>query len=372
MRIGRVSGFEVSIHWSTLVIFGFLVLSLSALRLPEAAPGYGDAVYLVAALGTGLVFYASLLAHEVSHAAMARREGIEVEGLTLWMLGGLARLSGEARDAGADLRIAGIGPLVSLALAVGFGLMAGGAEMADAPPIVTATIAWLAGINLILALFNLIPAAPLDGGRILRAALWRIRHDRTSAAVTATRAGVVFGYLLVGIGLAELLAGAVAGLWLVVLGGFILSSARAEQAQVVAGDVLADLRVRDVMTPDPVTAPDDITIRRLLDEYVVPTRYSAFPLVDRDQRPAGLITLSQVRAVPGGSRDEERVRDVACGMTDVLVAEPAAKLADVLPLLDGCAQGRAIVLEDRRLVGIVTRTDVARALEAHSVARGAA
>lgn len=367
MRIGRVSGFELSIHWSTLVIFGFLVLSLSTVRLPDAAPGYGQGVYLGAALLAGLVFYASLLAHEVSHAMVARREGIEVEGLTLWMLGGLARLSGEARDAGADLRIAGVGPIVSLGLAAVLGLVAGTLEMLDGPAIVVATVIWLAGINLLLALFNLIPAAPLDGGRILRAVLWRIRHDRVSAAMTATKAGMAFGYLLVGLGLAALLSGGVGGLWFVVLGWFVLTAARAEQAQVVVGDVLGDLRVRDVMSPDPVTAPDDITVRQLLDEYVMRTRHSSFPLVDGDQRPAGLVTLSQVRAVPSASRDDERVRDVACGMGDVLVAEPAAKVVEILPLLNRCSQGRAIVLDGHRLVGIVTQTDVSRALELASL-----
>lgn len=367
MRVGRVSGFELSIHWSTLVIFGFLVLSLSTVRLPEAAAGYSDGAYLAAALVSGLVFYASLLAHEVSHAAMARREGIEVEGLTLWMLGGVARLSGEAPDAGADLRIAGVGPLVSLGLAALFGVVAGILEVLDGSELVGATVAWLAGINLLLAVFNLIPAAPLDGGRILRAALWRMRHDRVSAAVTATKAGMVFGYLLVGLGLVALLTGGIGGLWFVVLGWFVLTAARAEQAQVVLADVLGGLRVRDVMSPDPVTAPDHLTVQQLLDDYVMRTRHSAFPLVDGDQRPSGLITLSQVRAVPAASRTHERVRDVACAMGDVFVAEPSAKLVDVLPLLNRCAQGRSLVLDGDRLVGILTRSDVSRALELASL-----
>lgn len=364
MRVGRISGFELSIHWSTLVIFTFLILSLSTVHLPEAAPGYGEVVYLVAALLTGFAFYASLLAHEVSHAAVARREGIDVDGLKLWMLGGVATLKGEARDPGADLRIAGVGPAVSLLLAMVFAAVAGLLDLVDGPAIARATFAWLAGINGVLALFNLIPAAPLDGGRILRAVLWRLRRDRTRAAVAATRAGEAFGYLLVGLGLARLLFGVgVGGVWFILLGLFVLNAARSEQTQTLLRDALGDVKVVDVMTRDPVTAPDYLTVRRLLDEYVVRTRHSAFPLVDFGDRPAGLVTLAQVRSVPHDQRDEVRVRDVACGLDGVVVAQPDDALLDLLPQLNSCAEGRALVLDEDRVVGIVTPTDVARALE---------
>lgn len=373
MRIGRIFGFELNIHWSTLVIFTLIVWSLTAIRLPQDAPGYGDSAYLIAALFTGVVFYASLLAHEVSHAVMARREGIEVQALTLWMLGGVATLTGEARSAGADLRVAGIGPAVSLLLAVAFAVVAGALELVAAPSIAVATVTWLAGINGVLALFNLIPAAPLDGGRILRAVLWRVRGDRTWAAVMAAKAGEAFGYALAGLGVARLFFGAgLGGLWFILLGWFVLNAARAEQAQTVLSDALAQVKVSDVMTADPVTAPDYVTIRTLLDEFVLRTRHSAFPLVGFDGRPAGLVTLTQVRTVPAEQRDDTRARDVACALDDVAVAHPDERLLDLLPRMNSCGQGRALVLVDDRLVGIVTTADVTRSVELATLDRPAA
>lgn len=373
MRVGKIFGFELNIHWSTLAIFTLIVWSLTAVRLPQDAPGYSDGAYLVAALVTGVAFYASLLAHEVSHAVMARREGIEVQGLTLWMLGGVATLTGEARNPGADLRIAGIGPVVSLLLATGFAAVAGALALIGAPSIALATVAWLAGINGVLALFNLVPAAPLDGGRILRAVLWRVRRDRTWAAVTAAKAGEAFGYLLVALGVGRLFFGVgVGGLWFIFLGWFLLNAARSEQAQTVLSDALSHVKVFDVMTPDPVTAPDYITVRSLLEEYVLRTRHSAFPLVDFDGRPAGLVTLAQVRSVPSERRDDTRVRDVACPLADVPVARPDERLLDLLPRMRACGQGRALVLVDDRLVGVVTTTDVTRAVELATLDRPAA
>lgn len=373
MRIGRLFGFELRIHWSTLVIFTLIVWSLTAVRLPEDAPGYGDGVYLVAALVTGVAFYLSLLGHEVSHALMARREGIEVQGLTLWMLGGVATLTGEARNPGADLRIAGIGPALSLLLALGLAVVAGGLGLVAAPAIAVATVAWLAGINGVLALFNLVPAAPLDGGRILRAVLWRVRGDRTWAAVTAAKAGEGFGYLLVGLGVVRLFFGVgVGGLWFILLGWFLLNAARSEQAQTVLSDALSQVRVSDVMTSDPVTAPEYVTVRALLDEYVLRTRHSAFPLVGLDGGPAGLITLAQVRSVAPEQRDDTRVRDVACPLEDVPLAHPNERLLDLLPRMTACGQGRALVLVDDRLVGIVTTADITRAVELATLERPAA
>lgn len=206
--------------------------------------------------------------------------------------------------------------------------------------------------------------APLDGGRILRAVLWRTRGDRRSAAIAATRAGEAFGYLLIGLGLSHLLLGVGAGgLWFVLLGWFLLNTARAERAQVLMQDALGGLKVSDVMTADPVTAPAHITVASLLDDYVLRTRHSAFPLVELDGRPAGLVTLDQVRGVPARDRDEVRVADVACSRDDIAAARPDDLLLDVLSVLNNCGQGRVLVLDGSRLVGILTPTDVARALE---------
>lgn len=229
IALGKISGFAVSVNWSVLLIGWLLTWSLATGGLPHGAPGHPSAAYWLAAAMAAVVFFASLLAHELAHAAAARRHGIGVEGITLWLFGGVARLDREPLTPGADLRVAAAGPLASLGLAAVFGT---GSLIVDAMPVphlVASVTGWLAGVNLMLGAFNLIPGAPLDGGRVLRAGLWRRWGDRRRAAVAAVRVGVVGGYGLVGLGLAQfLVAGGVGGLWFVFVGWFIVSAARAE------------------------------------------------------------------------------------------------------------------------------------------------
>ncbi len=363
MDVGTIAGFKLRIHWSTLVIFGLLVWSLAAVQLPDQVPEASGAARIVAALVAGVAFYVGLLAHEVSHALMARREGIVVNSLTLWMLGGVASLEGEPTTPGADLRVAGIGPAVSLAAGAIAAALAVAFDAAGAPAIVVATLAWLAGINVVLAVFNLIPAAPLDGGRLLRAALWAWRGDRTWAAVTAARAGEVFGFVLVGLGLASLFLPGLGMVWFIVLGWFLLNAARAERAQAEVSDLLTGVTVGSVMTPDPVTVPATTSVAALLEEYILATRHSAFPVLDVFGQPNGIVTLGRVRSVPADRRPFVAVGDIACPPSELVTTTPQESLLDLLPRLGGCADGRALVLVDGRLVGIVTATDVTRAIE---------
>ncbi|MCA1835154.1 MAG: site-2 protease family protein, partial [Actinobacteria bacterium] len=164
-HLGRIAGIRVGVHWSVLVIFALIAWGLAASRLPAVYPQYGTGAYVIAAVLTAVVFFVSLLAHEISHALVARRNGLRVEGITLWLFGGVARLSGEARTPGAELRIAGVGPLVSLVLGVVFFVLAEVLRVSGYQGLVQAGFAWLGGINIALALFNAIPAEPLDGGR---------------------------------------------------------------------------------------------------------------------------------------------------------------------------------------------------------------
>ncbi|MFI6503276.1 site-2 protease family protein [Nonomuraea typhae] len=223
--LGRFAGVRVGLNPTVLVIAVLLVTGLAFGRLPAAFPGYGVAGYLAAAVAGTLAFLASLLAHELAHAVVARREGVEVAGVTLWLLGGVAHLRGEPRTPGADLRIAAAGPLVSLALGVCFGLLALAGQ-----GLVRGTLTYLAGANLVLAVFNLVPGAPLDGGRILRALLWAWRGDRVFAAVVAAKAGKAVGWTLLALGGIMLLTGAgLQGVWFGVVGLFVAGAAAAEE-----------------------------------------------------------------------------------------------------------------------------------------------
>lgn len=200
-RLGRIAGVPVGVNWSVLVIFVLIAWALSASLFPRSYPGHSTFAYVVAGLAAAVVFFLGLLAHEVAHAVIAKRNGIEVDSITLWLFGGVSELKGEAKDPGAELRIAGIGPLVSLVIGVFFGVIAALVALAGGRGLLVGALSWLAGINVLLAIFNVLPAAPLDGGRLLHAVVWRATGDRTKASIVAARAGWGLGIILIVIGI---------------------------------------------------------------------------------------------------------------------------------------------------------------------------
>src|SRR5262249_7926795 len=219
IRLGRIFGIPVGLDWSLLVIAGLLTVSLAADRFPAQFPGEPTAAYWAVGLATAAIFFASVLAHELAHSVVARGHGVRVDGITLWMLGGVAKLGGESPSPRAELLISAAGPATSLALAGLFGAGATVLAALGGPALRAPALAWLAVINAILAAFNLIPAAPLDGGRILASLLWFHHHNRNRAVATSAQVGVVFGWLLVGAGGVGWLAGlGFGGLWTALIG----------------------------------------------------------------------------------------------------------------------------------------------------------
>lgn len=360
---GRIAGVRVGVNWSVLVIFGLIAYLLSAQRFPTAYPGHGVAAYVAAGLLAAVVFLLSLLAHEISHALLARRNGQEVEGITLWMFGGVARLHGEARNPAAELRIAGIGPLVSLVLGIVFTGIAAVLVAAGVSGLVAGAVGWLGAINIALAVFNAIPAAPLDGGRLLRAFLWWRTGDPLKAAVWASRAGQAFGWFLVAVGVFSLFTGGFGGLWLALIGWFMISAASIEGQQAVIRGRLASIPVWQVMTPEPVTAPADITIAEFFDEYLLRHRHTAFPVVNPEGEPIGFVTFDRVKDVRQDERDRTLIADICQPLTEVARTSPEESVADLLPRLGERPEGRALVFARERLVGIVSPRDVSRTLE---------
>lgn len=367
LPLGRIAGVPVGVNWSVLVIFALIAFGLSVNLLPNVYPGYPPWAYFVVGFSAAVVFFGGLLAHEVSHAVVAKRNGLEVGGITLWLFGGVAELRGEPRSPGADLRIAGVGPLVSLIIGLAFGAVAAGFALAGAQGLVVGAFSWLAGINILLAVFNLLPAAPLDGGRVLRAALWKLRGDRVRAAIAAARAGRILGVLLIALGLWQFLAGpAFGGLWLAFIGWFLIGAAAAEEQQVRVSSALAGVRVRDVMTEQPQTAPPDLTVADFIDHYLFTYRHAALPLAE-DGRAVGLVTLDRVRQVPPAQRATTSLRQVACRSEELVTANPDEQVMDLLPRLNECTDGRALVVSDGELVGIVSPSDIDRAVQRGSL-----
>lgn len=363
LRLGRIAGVAIGVHWSVLLMLLLVADGLAESILPEAASGRSPAAYWSIGAGASVLFLLSLLAHELAHAVVAKRNGVEVAGITLWMLGGMARLEAEPRSPGADLRIASVGPVTSLVLGV---LFIGGAVGGDAlgwSPLFTASAMALGVANVLLGLFNLLPGAPLDGGRVLRGLLWLHWRDRQRAAVAATNAGQGIGWALAGVGVALLFAGQlVIGLWWLLIGWFLVSAARGERTYTIVQSSLHDVLVRDVMTPDPVVGPSWFTVEAFLERVASVERVSAFPILDFEGQLVGLVTVAQLARVPAAVRAEVTAGRVATPIAEVPTAAPEEPVTSLLERMSPGAQ-RALVLADGLLVGIITTTDITRTLQ---------
>ncbi len=365
IKLGRILGVPVAMDPGVVLIGGLLSWLLATVILPNGAPGLvGTAYWSVAVVGA-LLFLGSLLAHEMAHSIIARRNDVEVEGVTLWLFGGFAQFASEPQTPGAEFRISAAGPATSLAVAALFVGAALGLDAAGVPTLYTTLLAWLGLINGFLGLFNLLPGAPLDGGRVLASALWKLRGDRVAGRIGAARVGRAVGMGIAGLGVAEMVfIGRLGGLWTIFIGWFIHNAARAEQAHFVSERALGDLRVRDAMSPGNEHVRTWTTIADLVDGPLRSARHAAVPVLDWNGAPAGLVTLEDVSRVPAEQWAATEVVRVLHRDEEVPTVTLDAKLVDVLEQLGRGPNGTAIVLDDEgRAVGVIGPDDLRRAIE---------
>ncbi|MER5388479.1 site-2 protease family protein [Saccharopolyspora sp. NPDC002686] len=365
--LGRYAGVRVGLHWSVIGILALVAVSLGGYVLPADLPGHPPLAYAVSGIAAAVLLVCSVLVHELAHSVVARRNDVAVEGITLWLLGGVARLRGEARTSGADFRIAAVGPAASLVLALVFGAGSWLAVELAADELIVAVLGYLAVLNAVLAVFNLIPAAPLDGGRILRAVLWAWRGDRFRAAVWSAWAGRGFGFLLIAAGVVEVLARSTAGLWWVLIGLFVVNMASAEERQARIGLALAGIEVGTVMSTPVETVAAAQPVEQFFHDSAVTHRHSTFPVLDERGQLSGLVALNDLRAVPVQDRSGTVLREVARPLAEVATAEPGEPLALVLSRMNEASRGRILVSEHGRLRGIVSPSDITRVLADHSL-----
>lgn len=358
--LGRMAGVQVGLHWSVVGIVAVVAFGVAGYRLPTDFPGRPVVGYVLAGLAAAVLLLCSLLAHELAHAVVARRNGVAVEGITLWLLGGVARLRDEARTPGADLRIAVIGPVTSALLAMVFGLAGWLGNLVDADELAVAVLVYLALLNLVLALFNLLPAAPLDGGRVLRAVLWRWRGDRYQAAVWSARAGVALGYLLVLGGVVQLIRQTSEGLWWILLGLFLVAMAATEARQARVASELTSALVREAMSHPVETAPGRLTVEQVLNGTAGPFRHAWLPLVDHAGSVEGTISFRRMRAVPQPERSTTTLREIATPMDRIPTARPDEPLSALLPRLGTDTDGHILVFSGTQLLGIIAPSDINR------------
>jgi Zn-dependent protease/CBS domain-containing protein len=358
--LGHIAGVRFGVNWSWLVVFALIVWTLATGIFPDTNAGLSDGTYVAMAIVAAFLFFGSLLAHELGHAVQARREGMEIDGITLWLFGGVAKFKGMFPSAGAEFRIAIAGPLVSLVLGLAFALIAWGLNL---PAAVDGVAFWLGYINLTLLVFNLLPALPLDGGRIFRSALWAVKGDFAWATHIGAAVGRGFGYVFIAGGIALLIfQGAFSGAWLAFIGWFLLMAAGAEDRFLLARQALDGLRVRDLVVREPVTTRPDLSIAEFMDDIVWKSRHTTYPVTDNGHA-LGLLPFRRVAEVPRSEWETRKVSDCMVPADQVPVVSEDDELIDAAAELSESDLHRALVVDGDRFIGLLSATDVARALE---------
>lgn len=346
----------VSPWW--LAIVALITWSLGANYFPEVVGGLSSAAYYALGLASALLLFASILAHEFGHALVARRHGVEIEEIELWLLGGVSRMRGEAHTPRDELLYSLAGPLVTAVIA---GCFAAAALLLpdSAPAVLRALVAYQAVVNGVILVFNMLPAFPLDGGRVLRSILWRRSGDLRRATERASQVGRVAGYLMMALGALELLSGSPAGIWLAMIGFFIVAAGRAEALGARLRAELAGVHARELMSTPALSIPADLSVEEAARGYGG-YRYAAFPVVAADGVALGIVLARTLQALAHGRSRHERVVTIADRDADLLVGEEE----DVGALLGRASflrVGRAVVIDaERRPLGLLSISDVQR------------
>ena len=360
IRLGRLFGIEIGVNWSLIFVAALIAWTLAVGFLPANAPGYEALTYWVAASFGALLFYASLLAHELSHALVARRNGVKVAGITLWLFGGVSQLEGDPETPLAEALIAGVGPLTSFAVAVvAWVLML----VTAASDLVSALFAWLLFVNISLGLFNLVPAFPLDGGRLLSSFLWWRSKNRQRGVHNAVRVGRVLAFLMIGAGALELFLGdVISGVWIAFLGWFLLSAAAAEETGSNVRTLLRTVPVSAAMSSPVVTLPDWVTVERFLESVAPNHSFTTYPVHGASGALTGVVRLSELVRLPSQERAARHLIDVARPIAEVPTTNPREDLSALIHRVGLGLDQRVLVFDNGSLVGIVSPADVARVL----------
>jgi len=379
LRLFTIFGIEIRLDFSVVIIFGLIVYSLAAGLFPQWHPEWAAAVTWGTAFAAGIMFFASLLAHELSHSLTARRFGIRVPRITLFLFGGVAEIESEAETPAAEFTIAIAGPLMSAALGLAFMFIVSVsldeqtlAQILEAPetgiaglnPVMTACI-WLGSVNMMLAIFNLIPGFPLDGGRVFRALIWRATGDHLLATRVASTAGKWFGWTIMGIGFWNLLVlKSLGGLWLVLIGWFLSHLATASYTQLLTQRSLRTLRVGDVMRTRFDHVPADTSVENFIENYLLRSSQLLWPVIDQG-RVLGTLSFSEASAVPAAERSRRLVTDVMSTLGTARVLESDVMASSALPSLLQAGDEPVAVVSGGEVVGLIRGSDILRWIMLH-------
>jgi Zn-dependent protease/CBS domain-containing protein len=385
IRIGRIFGINIHLDWSWIFIFLLVTWSLAVGVFPNWHPDWGPALNWTVATAASLLFFVSVLLHELSHSLVAKARGLPVRRITLFLFGGVSNLEREPPDPKTEFLMAVVGPITSIVLGVIFlflgGTLAGAmGGMMDAPvetfsqlnPLSTLLL-WLGPVNIFVGLFNLIPGFPLDGGRILRSILWAATKNLRKATRWAAGVGHVIAWLFIISGMAMIFGarvpffgtGLINGLWLIFIGWFLNVAASQSYHQVVIQDLLEDVPVALLMRNNVPAIPPDLSIGNLVYQYIIGTGESAFPVVEGD-RIVGLVSLEDVRKVPRDAWERTTVSEIMTRSDQLAVVTPQENVSEALNQLEQRDVRQVPVVQDGRLIGLLRRRDIMRWLQTQS------
>jgi Zn-dependent protease len=380
-KIGRIFGITIRVDWSWLFIFALVAWNLSTV-FGSAHPDWGTGRSWAIAIAAAVLFFASVLAHELAHSLVARARGMPVRSITLFLFGGVSNIQREPASPGGEFLMAIVGPLTSVVLGivlVGIGLALGGpfpTGISDAAGLVgqlnvgITLLLWLGSINVILGIFNMIPGFPLDGGRVLRSIIWAVLGNLRRATHWASRVGQGIAWLMILAGVAMVFGvqipffgtGLISGLWLAFIGWFLNSSAIQSYRQVVIHDILEDVPVQRMMRTTPPTIPAGITVGSVVHDYVLTSDDTSFPVVGGG-RMLGLVTLQDVRAVPRDAWETTTVDEIMSPINQLVTVTPEEDAADALDKLARRNVRQLPVMRDGTLAGLLRRQDIVRWLQ---------
>ncbi len=370
-KLGRISGIEIGLHYSWFIIAALIVFSLGE-HFHQVNPGWDSSEIWIAALFTAVLFFATLLLHELSHSLVAQARGLKVKAITLFALGGVSQIQDDATDAKTEFWVAIAGPIASLI--IGFGCLAlalglGWQRSAEPHTGMTTVLVWLGYINIGLGIFNMIPGYPLDGGRVLRSIVWAITRNADGSTRIAAGVGQVVAFLFIFDGIWRFFAGAgFGGLWMAFIGWFLMEAAKSSYVEVGIAAAFRGMRVSDVMSHDCVIVGRGMSLQEFVETYLLRTGERCFAVEDHGQF-VGLITLRDVGAIPRERWDQTTVRDAMRPLEELHVITPDAQVLDALKLMAVNDVNQLPVVAAGALQGILSRSHLMQLLKARSELR---
>jgi len=363
VKLFRVLGIQISLNYTWFIVFGLIAWSLASGYFPSYYPDLSRSAYWVMGFLGAFFLFLSVLVHELTHSYIAKREGIEVKEIILFIFGGISQLTKEPEDSKKELKVAIGGPLSSLVLALIFWILFKTTLRSPHLILFTGLLGYLAFINLSLAIFNLIPGFPLDGGRVLRALYWRKTGSLKKATRIASETGKWIGVGIIILGLFWILTGnLIGGFWFVIIGIFLRSAAEGGLQQVVMKGALEGVKVRELMSHGIISVEPSLHIDRLVEDFYLTHKHITYPVV-KDEKIIGIVTLKQVKEVPRDQWVEKTVREVMMPIREEIMLDPDGEAVDALQKMIRTGEGRLPVVKDGKVVGMVTRKDILSLLE---------